>query len=311
MDLRARVTRASLAVLLAIALVFSAFQASENVPLALPKNLPSGSLDVPILMYERVADASAKGSETAVASDDFEKQLDWLATQGYTTITQQDLYAALVKGEPLPDKPILLAFSEGSAELMRTVLPQLRQRDMSATAYVAPSQLMGNQPESLTSADLRVLAAAGFDIGSMLTPEVDLPTMTDAEVRDELLESRRMLEQELGQPVQWMAYPEGQSDTRIEEIARDAGYVLAVTPESGNTQERDEPLALRTIEVTPETNIAKALTEPPPATVTEPPPPPPAVVVPDPQPEPPAPDPPAPDPPAPDPLIVTGTTTAP
>jgi peptidoglycan/xylan/chitin deacetylase (PgdA/CDA1 family) len=69
----------------------------------------------------------------------------------------------------------------------------------------------------------------------------------------------RSLETGLGHPVQWFAYPFGAYDERVERLARRAGYVLAVTTETGTAQTR--PPALRRLRVLDSTGV-RGLAEP-------------------------------------------------
>ena len=66
-----------------------------------------------------------------------------------------------------------------------------------------------------------------------------------------------MLEKHLGHPVQWFAYPAGAEDARVVELARRAGYVLAVTTQPGADQDaRATPLELHRYEVLDSTGVA-------------------------------------------------------
>ena len=84
---------------------------------------PSG---FPILEYHMVKD-DAKPDEVryAVPPAAFAAQLDYLAQEGYTTITPQD-YARARKGkQELPAKPVILSFDDGYEDNWRVVLPML------------------------------------------------------------------------------------------------------------------------------------------------------------------------------------------
>ena len=72
------------------------------------------------------------------------------------------------------------------------------------------------------------------------------PSQAFAELRD----SRRALEQHLGHPVQWFAYPFGAENPTVVALAERVGYVLAVTTQGGTTQSADAPLLLHREEVT-------------------------------------------------------------
>jgi peptidoglycan/xylan/chitin deacetylase (PgdA/CDA1 family) len=76
---------------------------------------------------------------------------------------------------------------------------------------------------------LRELAARGVEIGSHTVTHAHLPQLSDAKLRREMRESRERLEDELGRPCRYLAYPFGEDDARVHAAARDAGYSAAYT----------------------------------------------------------------------------------
>jgi peptidoglycan/xylan/chitin deacetylase (PgdA/CDA1 family) len=90
----------------------------------------------------------------------------------------------------------------------------------------------GGDPGNLATMpfeQLRELAARGVEIGSHTISHPHLPQLADAELRRELRESRECLEDELGRPCRYLAYPFGEDDERVHAAARDAGYSAAYT----------------------------------------------------------------------------------
>jgi peptidoglycan/xylan/chitin deacetylase (PgdA/CDA1 family) len=76
---------------------------------------------------------------------------------------------------------------------------------------------------------LRDLAARGIEIGSHSVSHRRLPTLTERELRDELVDSRDEIEAEVGGPCRFLSYPYGDSDARVRAAARRAGYLAAYT----------------------------------------------------------------------------------
>ncbi|HKP16909.1 MAG TPA: polysaccharide deacetylase family protein [Gaiellaceae bacterium] len=95
--------------------------------------------------------------------------------------------------------------------------------ELAGEAMALPEQL-----ETMTWGELRELALRGVEIGSHTVSHPHLPTLTRAEIRRELVESRRRIEDELGRPCRALAYPYGEHDARCREEARVAGYDLAL-----------------------------------------------------------------------------------
>jgi peptidoglycan/xylan/chitin deacetylase (PgdA/CDA1 family) len=229
-------------------------------PLTLPGRLPRRELVVPILMYHRirVAPPGTPSMERRLTVDPavFARQMRWLKGHGYRAVTQRELFDALFHGQRLGPKPILITFDDGYSDVFHNALPVLARLDMHATAYVISGRTLRSDRVFLTWHLLRALERRGIEIGSHSVTHRDLTTLSDPDALRELVRSRRALERQLRHPVQWLAYPYGAYDVRIERLARQAGYVLAVTTEYGTVQSARRPLALRRLRVLDSTGVA-------------------------------------------------------
>ncbi len=220
----------------------------------------TGTVRVPILMYHRVADPAPIKSEGErrlnVSPQDFAKQMDWLAANGYRTITQSQLYDALATGAALPKRPVLLTFDDGYIDISKTVLPILRKRKMVATAYVITDRVTGSDRAFMKFKALRRIEAGGIEVGSHTVSHSDLTSLSESGLRNELAGSRRVLEKGLGHPVQWLCYPAGRFDSRVEAMARETGYVTAVTTEPGVSHSASRPYALSRVRISDSTGVS-------------------------------------------------------
>jgi peptidoglycan/xylan/chitin deacetylase (PgdA/CDA1 family) len=191
-----------------------------------------------------------------VAALDFAAQMRWLKSHGYQTITQRQLYDALERGKPLPPKPVMLTFDDGYRDVFANASTVLHRLGMHATAYVITGRISGPDASFLTWPLLKGLERRGFDIGSHTVSHADLTSLPNSAAMKELVNSRRALERHLGHPVQWLAYPLGKEDPRVAELARRAGYVLAVTTQGGVVQDASAPLELHRYEVLDTTGVS-------------------------------------------------------
>ena len=71
----------------------------------------------------------------------------------------------------------------------------------------------------LTENELLDLESEGLTLGAHTVSHANLPVLAESEVRNELLESRRWLEQRTSRYVDWLAYPYGQYDDRVARVA--------------------------------------------------------------------------------------------
>jgi peptidoglycan/xylan/chitin deacetylase (PgdA/CDA1 family) len=80
---------------------------------------------------------------------------------------------------------------------------------------------------TMTWEELRELANDGIEIGSHTVSHPHLSRLDDAELRRELVESRERVEDEIGRPCRFLAYPFGEEDDRVRAATRHAGYLAA------------------------------------------------------------------------------------
>jgi peptidoglycan/xylan/chitin deacetylase (PgdA/CDA1 family) len=242
----------------AVALCFAASTAEGTA--ASRGHACSRALHVPILMYHRInvvtADTPAISRRLTVAPSVFARQLAWLDRHGYHTITQRQLLAALSCRGALPARPIMLTFDDGYADVFFRASTAIARHGMHATAYVITGRISAGDPSFLTWPLLEALERRGIEIGSHSVTHHDLRTLSNRELRTELLASRRVLEHHLGRPVPWLAYPFGGHDARVIAFARRAGYRLAVTTDGGDLQETGRLLQLRRLRVLDDTGVA-------------------------------------------------------
>jgi peptidoglycan/xylan/chitin deacetylase (PgdA/CDA1 family) len=76
---------------------------------------------------------------------------------------------------------------------------------------------------------LAEMSGAGIAIGSHTRSHALLTNETPERVRDEVARSRNVIEQRLGRPASYFAYPDGRFNADTVDAVADAGYRLAVT----------------------------------------------------------------------------------
>ncbi len=72
--------------------------------------------------------------------------------------------------------------------------------------------------------ELRGLRDAGWEIASHTRSHPKLPELADADLHEELAESREVCTRELGATCRSLAYPYGAVDERVAKAAGEAGY---------------------------------------------------------------------------------------
>jgi peptidoglycan/xylan/chitin deacetylase (PgdA/CDA1 family) len=167
---------------------------------------------------------------------------DW----GYTTITTELLLKSIKEGADLPPRPILITFDDGHLNNYTAAFPIMQKYGFTGVLYIV-GNYMG--AENYMNADqIKEMAAAGWEIGSHTMSHADLTSLDPDRQRYEVVESRAVLEKELGVPIQTIAYPFGVSTAGVIDYAIFAGYTggmgLGFTYDQGtmnlyNMQRRD------------------------------------------------------------------------
>ncbi len=214
--------------------------------LAYPATIPARQLRVTILMYHHVGTqppgADAVRRDLTVDPATFAKQMDYLARAGFTPITQARLFRALLYGEPLPDKPVLLTFDDGYEDCYQQAVPVLLQHGFPATFYVLAGKV--GSPGYMNWSQVLDLDSRGMDIGSHGVSHRDLTVIGPDAAREELQGSQAALTLRLGHPVYWFCYPSGKYDPGILAMTGQRGYLLAVTTTPGKVLDSRLSLAL-------------------------------------------------------------------
>lgn len=106
-------------------------------------------------------------------------------------------------------------------------------------------------PRPMTWGQLRSLRQAGHTIGSHTDYHGILTELDDDEVRHELIASKERIEAELGGSCDLIAYPNGDWDQRVGDLAKAAGYSYGFTQRFGRVSDHADGLSLPRINLPP------------------------------------------------------------
>lgn len=98
------------------------------------------SVDIPIIMYHSITDDPGAESEYVISTERFEKDLQWLAEKGYTTILPSQLIRYVNEGSKLPAKPVILSFDDGYCNNYTLAFPLLEKYGAKAIIAIIGSQ---------------------------------------------------------------------------------------------------------------------------------------------------------------------------
>ncbi|MDP1680581.1 MAG: polysaccharide deacetylase family protein [Burkholderiales bacterium] len=222
-----------------------------------------GQLHGPLmLMYHSVQRGRAIPDwPWAVSMARFRSQLDFLAGEGWKTVTMADLAA---RPQAWPERTVVITFDDGYRDNYEA-FEALAQRGMCASWFVVAGWLGrgagwgdAGQPSDplLEPAQLRAMQSAGMEIGSHTVDHLRLPDLDNTQLNAQLLTSKALLEDVLGTEVVSFAYPYGAWDERCEQAVMAAGYRYACTTRSGWALRDGNPLRLRRLAIFNDDNLS-------------------------------------------------------
>ena len=129
---------------------------------------------------------------------------------------------------------VRITFDDGNASDVEHALPALRRRGLTGTFFVVASRI--GTPGFLDADDLCELSRAGMTIGSHGMSHRPWRRLDGRELREELLDARRLLEEIVGRPVTRAACPFGSYDRHVLRSLRRCGYLQVYTSDRGTAR---------------------------------------------------------------------------
>ncbi|MBI1977229.1 MAG: polysaccharide deacetylase family protein [Candidatus Omnitrophica bacterium] len=181
-----------------------------------------------------------------ILTDSFEFQLDYIANEGFTTLSEAGL-GTWLDGKSSVRKPIMLTFDDGHISHLDHVMRALTGRQMKGLFFVPVAHV--GQPGHLDWSQLKEILAAGFEIGSHGYRHIPLSALTHHELWKETQKSKKILEDKLGLEIKSYSVPRGFYQLRIREVTMELGFKFVFTSRFDVNQPGQDPWRLNRIAV--------------------------------------------------------------
>ena len=159
----------------------------------------------------------------------FRKQMTYLHAKRIKTLTIDELF--IKESFDQGEETICLTFDDGWRGNYLYGYPILQEYGLKATFFIA-IDLIG-KPFYMTWEDIKEMAASGMSIQSHTVTHQPLAHMGVERVLFELSESKRVIEERLGQEVRHLSLPHGSKNGKTWPIAKEIGYQSICTSDVG------------------------------------------------------------------------------
>lgn len=198
---------------------------------------------IPILMYHHIDNNSGS---LYVDPGTFASQMDYLIGKGYTAISLLEVVSGL-NGGPLPAKPVALTFDDGYRDFFSQAYPILRQKNLKATVFLITQLMEGG--DYLTWEQAReMIGSSLITAGDHTLSHRGLGGLKEEQIKDEIISSKSILENQLKTGINVFAYPYGNYNQTAAKYLQEAGFVAAVTTDHGVSCAK-APYSLRRIRI--------------------------------------------------------------
>ena len=240
----------------AIMIVMRIDSATPKIEVEAPINFIDEVATGPKILVLNYHQVGSNFTPLCVPTHLFDEQMLYLKENGYITITPEELYEGIEGTMVLPERPVLITFDDGYVDNYNNAMPILKKYGMRATIFVVPG-FTSVQANYLTWEQLKEMEKNGFTIQSHTLNHRALEELPDDEIRAELLNSKILIEKNLGHSVDFLAYPTGTYNLHIAGIAKDVGYKAAYTIKYGSVDKGSNIYALERVPIFQTENTMK------------------------------------------------------
>jgi peptidoglycan/xylan/chitin deacetylase (PgdA/CDA1 family) len=217
-------------------------------------NFIQGKYAVPIAMYHSVNPGALPGNMLAVLPTTFERQMRFLKSHHYNVLPLESLATLIKERKKIPSKTISITFDDGYKDNYIYAFPILKKYHLPATIFIITDEV--GRADRLSWDEIKAMQDSGIiTFGShTLGPEPLINIKSEQDLKKQVFDSKKILEEKLGRPISAFSYPEGRFNNRIKQLVMTAGYKLAVATNPGRKFSSDDIFALKRLRISANSN---------------------------------------------------------
>lgn len=203
------------------------------------------SNNVRVLVYHSINEQDSKDRlGLRISRFDFLGQMQSLKEWGYEVLDIGSIFGKPPSDTKIKRKSIILTFDDGYKDFIYNAIPILEEFGYPVTLFVTIEDLQGIKRkitdnywdtwDKISWSELKsILRNNKVSIGSHGFSHTRFNQLTYNELRKEIVDSKKILENELGRPVDLFSYPHGTYNRICLKLLREAGYKAAFSGKPG------------------------------------------------------------------------------
>lgn len=213
-----------------------------------------------ILMYHSIekSNRTVDRMGLAVHPDAFYAHIKYLHDNGFKVLGLSELACMIINQTNMPRESVVITFDDGYKSILTSAAPILRKFGFTATLFInidfmenrIPRNLYWHDWPVLNWQEVRQLIDAGISIGSHGLTHRRLAGLSDAEIKNEIEESRGIIEKNAQIEINTFSYPNGSFDNRVKSILKDNGFLCSCSSIEGVNTIISDIFALNRTEIT-------------------------------------------------------------
>ena len=210
-----------------------------------------------ILMYHSIDNKKLKRLKgIRVSVKNFERQIAYLSKNGYHSLTLSEM---IENRDNLPRKSVVITLDDGYKDNLTNALPILQKYNFKATIFVivnrfdndwsiyrkAKNANVVNHIDKLSDSDIKTLIKSGLiEIGAHTMNHKNFSKLSLRQKEDEILESKKTLEEKFAITCKTFSYPFGIYDRGDEDLVKKLGFIGATTTQMAQVDLQKDSLFL-------------------------------------------------------------------
>ncbi|MBN2040495.1 MAG: polysaccharide deacetylase family protein [Spirochaetes bacterium] len=194
---------------------------------------------IPVLCYHHINPAEAlHDNYINTVPDEFEKQIEFLHSYGYKTILSKNVSNVLAPAEKNVlgenNKPIMITFDDGYRSVYDHAYPVMKKYGYKGIIFLITDRIEKDWNRMFMNREqINELIKEGWEIGSHTITHPKLNQISMEEATNEIIASKKTLEDMFGVKVISFAYPYGLFNKKVIDTVKD-NYTYAFSTIYGN-----------------------------------------------------------------------------